>query len=564
MGRCGLRKLILTVLGIFGASGLCLAQWHPQAWPSEDKYWITTPVLVTNVYAQFHREVWTQTSTTNYIPELPSTFGSRTGIAGAVTNARTWTNEYLTDIEANVPSNTVATWGPGTGYWTNNYAFASNQTLTTSLSHYTNGVQTNLNLDVQDLWAWDSYMAMTERDVVLRSTNDVRSSSSTAPKPRFYFSNRDALVETKQWLLTYVPSFLDTRYCGASSAATKNALNANRYIATNSVGYVSSVYTTNFTVWSATSLCSYLEIPAHILQPTGSEVTVHTPWFDLGGSWPYDRVVTGSWTFAQAGTSTVVDFCGIVHTGVVHTAGQTVYYTCTNEWIEPGSVSSDYTWKHIPKLFAELRWTQRFDFDGWPSESHHGYAAQESGSAATCEQIPAASTPMGIVTDPWSGTRLYVAGSGAWAENGGPPYTAFSWYRSRRIEQPILIVPGSPQCSIEIYAVAFGYSQFAQSHTADDFKDFDGLGFREWEWTVLQSWPESSGIVRGGTNEWNWGAARTGLLPTAWTCPIPETTYRTQYGTAKWGFVEKRCAVWDYRTILRWDGANGFKYLGVP
>lgn len=176
--------LVIFVFLALGDSGF--AQWNgiAKAWPATNHLRLPAPVSV-SLYAINWTAVVTNWATGSNV----------------VT-----TQQFLTDIRP----------GQQSGSYTQNFLFYIAQTNGQSVNWRPakaigSYVKTNLLLQARDVWALESYLAMQERWSAIQSEYLYCSTiipGHTPVEPRFYRSNRDALVFTKQWIQAAAPYFL--------------------------------------------------------------------------------------------------------------------------------------------------------------------------------------------------------------------------------------------------------------------------------------------------------------------------------------------------------------------
>lgn len=310
---------LLASVNAFGWTG-----WHPTAWdtprlasPEVVRVQAVTngPFVFTNYLPQWNQVV--DGVYTNYVYGWPPD-------GSCSTNKVISTNAFLSDIVANAGA-------LDTGAVVNTWSFDLNDctggayTVTRTVTNYP--AFTNLHLQARDVWAFDSYMAAHERGTVMPT--------NTLEKPRYYRNNRDALVQTKQWIEAYAGNFAETNWSANMPDYLTNAL----------------------PTYDAVTLAVSIGAP--------SNYTAHTPWRWLG---PVDgglsNVVRGSWAMvgrydtngvALVQTNVTLDSCGNTITNVgAYTNGQVVAFVCTNAAILAGHTESDYGWRKIQAAFSNL------------------------------------------------------------------------------------------------------------------------------------------------------------------------------------------------------------------
>lgn len=184
--KSGVRSLISAALFISSAA---LAGWNPAAWPSTNSYRIapTNHYLATNLYGQVWATVWTQSSTTSFIPEVfdaapilsinltndytNALSGAWYGPIGGYTNDgyRAFTNVYVKSIEPDVSTSRLyEVWssvqdGIVDSVSVEAVTTVSGVTVTNVLDATVTGQQTNITLGVERIWAYDTYAALVER-----------------------------------------------------------------------------------------------------------------------------------------------------------------------------------------------------------------------------------------------------------------------------------------------------------------------------------------------------------------------------------------------------------------
>lgn len=340
---------LLASVNAFGWTG-----WHPTAWdtprlasPEVVRVQAVTngPFVFTNYLPQWNRVV--DGVYTNYVYGWPPD-------GSCSTNKVISTNAFLSDIVANAGV-------LDTGAVVNSWSFdltdctGTAYTVTRTVTNYP--AWTNLHLQARDVWAFDAYMAMYEREQVIQRTHwlhGIIAGEQAADKPRYYRNNREALVYTKSWLAGSIGYFVATNYI------------APEYL-TNTIETV-----------TADVLMPAIAAPSNYLD--------HTPWRWLG---PVDgglsNVVRGSWAMvgwydtngvALVQTNITVDSCGNTVTNIgAYTNGQVVAFVCTNAAILAGHTESDYGWRKVTNIFANLK---RINYPGYWRGREQQYAFDES------------------------------------------------------------------------------------------------------------------------------------------------------------------------------------------
>ena len=238
-------KRLLVLIGFtFSLTvSLSLAGFTAAAWDPASPQRGLPPKVVSNLYARLVTITYHQSAWSNFIPELHrrdddlhQMIGDRASDSvqgeplassiGSYTNqTRLWTNQFLTDITADVNEAALATWN-GTSSWTNVSCYIEtsvdggvtstiDRCVTTDWRLVTAGIQTNLILlTAGDYRGWESYMAQVERERAIAahpSQYDPRDDFSGS-RPAFWRTERDNLAATKSWIRANAPAFLDPTY----------------------------------------------------------------------------------------------------------------------------------------------------------------------------------------------------------------------------------------------------------------------------------------------------------------------------------------------------------------
>jgi hypothetical protein len=319
-----------------------------------------------------------QTSTTNYIPELPETSylsGLMAPIGGASNqNSRTLSYSYLTDIVIDENTNyykEAYTFGP----YTNTYSFDGN-VLTTIYQIEQSQTTSDIKLSYNEIISWEVYLACRERWDVVNIKNWTTNYATLeefeqqvlpeAYKPKFYKDFRDNLVGQKAFIEYLYKYFIKMKYW-------------DEQITTNEISYYYYAEKTNFLM--------DCQLPTNWLE--------YTPYSDLNGasvSVYNERMFTQTWDYSEVNiitdaTYTVTDYNRIEHsfTGADVLAMPGTNYTVliTNENIDAGYTYegtdykfnlTDYTYKNIVKCFEQLNITSQF-YVGW---TNHQFSTAES------------------------------------------------------------------------------------------------------------------------------------------------------------------------------------------
>lgn len=327
-----------------------LAGWQTNdVWPS-DQYLLHVDeadrVTVTNLYGQHHVETWTQVCTNQFgqpasipalstlLPDIPGYSGP---IAATTNSTRCWTNEYWTDVQTDLTAGELAAFA-GTNWYTNVYALAAStndavtNALTTTVCDVMAGGQISWKLDVPDLWGYDLYASLRERQEAV--------GVGTLERPRYYRGLRATLVSCKEWIAYAVD---DQGLFVRTTALVDGTLDS--WFSTA----VGGVYPTAAPVWAMTNLLADAGAPTNW--------HAHTPWRDLGGYTAGEgHIVTTAYTIAAGAgltvTNAVIDYCGNART-ISGTNGQVVVLSCTNIVLD-GFTESDYGFRHATAIVARL------------------------------------------------------------------------------------------------------------------------------------------------------------------------------------------------------------------
>lgn len=322
-----MKRAALTA--IFTLSALAShAGWDTtNAWPSAEKYRLSSPVTRTNVYFVLQQDVWAQSSTASYVPSLPSTSSIAVadrewlGPIGAYTNGntRSWTNTARLDITyGSIPTTTIDTNGA-----TNLYGWVDVDGTTQELSTVVISSRgligpTSVLMNVADLWNYDTSSALNERRQVV---------GVSTTKPTFYRDTRANLVAWK--------------------AAVSNSLRlfVNRSVMDSGV--------TNIPLFTATGLLASVSAPSNYF--------AYTPVRNIGGGQPpYYSTITGTWTISCGSTgictNSVYYPCGGAPTNIIGTNRQRIAFTCHYTNIADGFTDADYGYKFATQIIAKLAW----------------------------------------------------------------------------------------------------------------------------------------------------------------------------------------------------------------
>lgn len=224
----GAKKLIL--LALLTSSVAAHAGWSEKAWPADSRFRLSPNdyLVVSNLWAvKVEEEIELVASAGDFIPSFDLRIqGSALTPMPIYTNSntRTITNVYYQDIVADISQT-----GTEQPLWTfTNVAETVNSTAF-FLGSGTNFTEVKVNvkrtrigtpvnetwrLDVPQIWAYDTYMAMRERQAIIdAATNSVeefaREEISDFAKPRFYRNPRRMLVYAKQWISQNAKYFVD-------------------------------------------------------------------------------------------------------------------------------------------------------------------------------------------------------------------------------------------------------------------------------------------------------------------------------------------------------------------
>lgn len=261
-------------------------------------------------------------------------------------NAMTITNAltYLTEIRAGYTNHTTFS---ETNISTNIYyrifdAYTNTVTEVQTLTGV--GIQTNLKLNIIDLWSWDAYQAIEERWAMQWVFNKDEGGSYSIDHPRFYRNAQENMTNNLG-----IKDFIERRLLGSAFDFW-----VDRGEATNDLF---DIYYTN----------GNTDIPYY--NPTSILVAVGAPsnWFDytpsrqLGGrGFGVGHTVTSTWTLSFSGgglsTNTVYDWGGNEWT-ITGTNGFTTNVVVTNDSIAAGFTTLDYGFKYVDSILNELVWS---------------------------------------------------------------------------------------------------------------------------------------------------------------------------------------------------------------
>ena len=262
--KSGARSLIFLALFICNNS---LATWDSSSWPSESSYRIATPtnyLTATNFSAKKHVDVWSQFSTTNFIPittnATPNGWDnliSSPALDVDNTNAtHTFTNTYWTDAQVSPSTSITFNW-TSTNYYTNSQTFMHEDVtnyLTNILFAVTSIDSIPWKFDVQWMWEFDTQQALQERWRILNGTNDFQETAPTTIKPSLFKSRRDNLVGYKSFINSSLSNFVD------KGAASSNG-NFDSYFSTPSSSLWANVSITSNANWTWTNIYIPEEFP---------------------------------------------------------------------------------------------------------------------------------------------------------------------------------------------------------------------------------------------------------------------------------------------------------------
>lgn len=275
--------------------------FNTNAWPTYTNLRLSN-AIVTNVYAAFQSITFTNYTSPTSTVIITDTFLS---------------DIYPDQVTTNLLTNRWAyplTRYSGTVAWTYRYTATTAVVLT----------PTNIALQAQDVWTWDTYLAIQERSQFVNSGG---SGLTTEQKPKFYRSTQPSLVASKGWIRDNLSRFV---------TYTTNPI----------VG-------TNFATYTASNLLTACGLPTNYLS--------WTPNRGLSGTGqPYYHLTTTTWVIVSstAGitTQSTWDACGN-SVNVVGTNGQIVTSVCTNQDIAAGYTSLDYGFPGITAIVSRLVWT---------------------------------------------------------------------------------------------------------------------------------------------------------------------------------------------------------------
>lgn len=314
---------LLASVEAFGQTG-----WVEIAYPTQDNLRLTNPVVVS---------AWA-------IPHSV-TLTNRVGTSNVV-----GVQEFLTDIRNDASTNETAVntlswycevWSP-TGTW----SFVDTRTVT---NHF---APTNLVLQSRDVWAWDAYWAMRERYLaqVPPATDNFPVAGGgwpSVPTPRFYRSNREALIFTKEWIvasLGYSYSSPAYHYWVDMAAA-------------DVAGTFNSVMVTN-DAFPRLTLSNVL-----VRSDAPTNWPYFTPSRDLAcASGLYPSLMTNTFVMMEDADlddfwedvfgHRYIDSCGGEHVFYGHTNMEIITVVCTNAYVEAGHTMSDYGWCVVRAAFT--------------------------------------------------------------------------------------------------------------------------------------------------------------------------------------------------------------------
>ena len=372
--------------------------WWTEAGPGWTN--ATDRPVASNLVARQWTEVWTQTSSTNYIPAVdwiasytypyemfwrrtewssdPDTgtqleylnssatwwlgdlwYGSHIGpIGGTNTSSRTWTNVWIqmprpdvTDARADLYSNYLlySFYGlgaaDGDGFRPAANVIWSNSTATVTTSFKVkaaSAVVDSLYMTTHDAVAIDCYHALAERWAIVQGDHDQdRKGIRDYYKPMMGGVRRYPNLQViKEFYVSLLPYYVDPYL-------------TNDFTQAFGTNYASIAAWSTFAP-TATGLCAAVGAPTNYLSYSAPNTYSLYPAEDQG------RVVTNTYvmvcTSTNECTNTVYDF---EHSSreIVGTNGQTVSLLSTNLNIQEGYMLSDYGWKYMPSLITNgLRW----------------------------------------------------------------------------------------------------------------------------------------------------------------------------------------------------------------
>ena len=362
----GKRLILLATFTLLSNAGL--AGWSTNVWPSTNHWRFTSTSDLVNVpgvvICLFNVSI-SQSSTTNYIPKLPEAIGSHRLNRGrgaphvdayippiggdSTASSRSWTTSYWLNAVMDVPE--PRRYFP-TYVWTNVYTFAGTQELTTIINEVMTGAKTNIDLDIQQLWAYDSYLALRERWYALnKNTNfDKRYFLDDFYKPRF--RNRNYFWYILQGDYRQDNNLVRLKRFWKNIINTINFSDGGRY--TNpSADFLTNAFTQG-------DALPYLFTPAQACANAGIPTNwwEHTPWNNIGG-W-YDgqgHTVTSTFVMACSGTNectnSVVDYTGGAH-DLVGTNQQVMTIVATNAGVLAGWHEGDYSYRHMQNAIRTI------------------------------------------------------------------------------------------------------------------------------------------------------------------------------------------------------------------
>lgn len=386
------------------------------AWPSES-HWVygaedeVDGPVVTNMYGLLMLDVWTQISTTNYIPDIPlgaqptgwevgprlgiggrkygysgslSTWGSwwegfdaQTALPGADVSERSWTNCYTQALAYAYDGGLFPVGGPDLVVQTGRHAFAAGTTsqevttVYTSLRTATN-FEAGVRLGVPEAWAWDAAEALRERGAAptMRFFRHWQSSSLGVDDPadlRNVKQAKDAIaVFCAPGLFGSPSEYLDRTYQSNDTWLS--------WMRANSTAVLPS--------YSTTSLLAYAEAPSNWF--------AYTPFRDFGGSWTGEgHVVESRFVLPADGVYTTADYFGSQQI-LSGTQGQVFVTVGTNANVAEGFTVADYGWKRVPSIINAL--THKAEESGAPLKKgpiYEGFGSSWEEAKANCTNIVA-------------------------------------------------------------------------------------------------------------------------------------------------------------------------------
>lgn len=410
--RCGLRKRILMVtLSLLGWANIGRGQWHEDVWPTTSRIrYDVTNYVTESVYIQTKVDVWTQTSTTNYIPVVVKPLGYRWdldwrywilyeqgNLSSIATNYRCWTNEWKSYIGSYRPQASVFSYDysllneserlPSTAsiaytntmVWTNN-GIVSWMTTIVARTETTNfGVsKVDLNLDVADLWAIDIFDALKERyyaichklmsdptgeSVSIAITNIVPGTRHYARQPNAALLSR-YLRQNLGAASWYIGGgggggdpVWETRTCYKHWILNRASdyIDHTQLDGADSLDTWFSGGTNTFPAMTATAVLGRVGAPTNWF--------AWTPYRALGGKGPealYGHTITTSWTIACGATDTVTrtTSCYLAESHVITgTNGQVLTAICTNANVLAGRTEGEYGYYYARSTVTNLTLT---------------------------------------------------------------------------------------------------------------------------------------------------------------------------------------------------------------